>query len=265
MNAVNIIVCVKQIADPEGPPSAFKVAPEGNRVTVTGIPPVISPFDENALEAAMCIKDIHQCKITVISLGRNLAKAVLRKSLAVGGDELLLLEDEVFEDLDSYSTALTLATAIKKIGEYDLIFTGRQAADWDAGQVGSGIAEILGIPSVTIARKVELSDSKVRVERVVSDGYEVIEAPMPALITVSNELGDLRTVNLRNLMAAQKKPVTVWKAEDLGIDPSQMRRSTLLRLSTPPAREARCESIEGQTPEEKGANLALKLREAKIV
>jgi electron transfer flavoprotein beta subunit len=261
---INAIICIKQVLDPEAPASTYKVDDEANRMTQKGVPPVMSPFDENALEAALRIKDSHQTKITVLSMGRNLSKAVLRKSLAAGGDELILLEDDVFDNLDSYATASILATAIRKIGEYDIIFTGIQAADWNAGIVGSGIAESLGIPSVTTARKVELIDNKVRVERVLSDGYEVIEVPLPALITVSNELGELRTTALREIMAAQKKPVTIWNAESLGTDPSRMRRTKLLRLFIP-QKEARCEMVRGETEEELGVNLALKLREEQIV
>ena len=261
---LNIIVCIKQVLDPEAPTSVFKIDGEAKRVIWRGVPPVMSPFDENALEAALQIKDLHKSKITVISMGRSLAKAVLRKSLAAGADELLLLEDDVFEDMDSYATAFTLATAISEIGEYDLVFTGMQAADWNVGAVGSGIAEILNIPSVTIARQVELNNDRVRVVRVVSDGYEVIEAPLPALITVSNELGELRSTTMRELMAAQEKPVTTWNAEALGIEPSQMRRTKLLKLFIP-QKEARCEIVGGETEEELGVNLALQLREAQII
>jgi electron transfer flavoprotein beta subunit len=227
---------------------------------------VISPFDENALEAALRIKDIHQSEVTVISMGRNLSKAVLRKSLAVGADELVLLEDDAFDSLDSYATAFVLSAAIRKIGKYDLIFTGRQAADWDAGQVGSGIAELLGITSVTIAKKVELPDGRVKVARVLPDGYQVIEAALPVLITVGNELGELRTAALPQLMAAQKQPIISWNADDLGlgVKPSEMRRTRLLQVFMP-AHETRCEFVEGEIPEEAGANLALKLREAKII
>jgi electron transfer flavoprotein beta subunit len=197
-------------------------------------------------------------------MGKDLAKAVLKKSLAAGADELILLEDDLFEDLDGYSTAYILAAAIRKIGEYDLIFAGRQAADTNAGLVGSGIAEILGIPSVTVAQKVELGDRKVKVERVVSDGYEVIEVPLPALITISHELGELRSIQMRELMAARKKPVITWKAQDLGVELCPMGRSRMLQLFVP-AKEARCEIVEGKTSEEAGANLALKLRESKII
>ena len=261
---VSIIVCMKQVLDPEAPTSAYQVDNEAKHVVLKGVPPVISPFDENALEAALRIKDTHQTKIIVLSLGQNLSKAVLGKSLAAGADELILLEDNVFEDLDSYATAFILATAIKKVATYDLILTGMQAADSNAGAVGSGIAEILDIPSVTTVRKVELYDGKVRVEQVLSDGYEVIETPLPALITVSNELGELRSVALKEIMAAQKKPLTIWNTENLGVDPLQMRRTRLLKLFIP-QKESRCEMVPGENEEELGVNLAFKLREAQII
>ena len=261
---LNIIVCMKQVLDPEAPVSAYKVDDEAKHIVIKGVPPVISPFDENALEAALRIKDAHQTKITVLSLGQNMSKAVLRKSLAAGADELVLLEDDAFDDLDSYTIASILSTAITKIGEYDIILAGRQAADSNAGVVGSGIAEILGIPSITTVRKVELDDGKVRVEQVLSDGYEVIETPLPALITVSNELGELRSVALKEIMAAQKKPLTTWNAEDLGVDPLPMRRAKLLKLFIP-QKESRCEMVPGGNEEELGVNLASKLREVQII
>ena len=261
---MNIVVCIKQVFDPEAPASAYKVDAEAKRVILKGVPPVLSPFDENALEAALRIRDAHESKITVISAGRNLSRPVLMKSLATGADELLLLEDSAFEDMDSYSTADTLASAISKLGQYDLILTGRQAADTNAGVVGSGIAEILDISCVTVVRKVELNDGKVRVERVISDGYEVIETSLPCLITVGNELGELRYATTQELVASRKKPVTTWSAQELEVDPSQVRRARLPKLFIP-QKESRCEIIEGETFEEMGTNLALKLREARIL
>ena len=260
----NIIVCIKQVFDPEAPASAYKIDAEARQVILKGVPPVLSPFDENALEAALRIKDAHESKVTVISMGRNLSKAVLLKSLAAGADELLLLEDSAFEEMDSYATAFTLATAIRKLGQYDLILTGREAADANAGTVGPGIAEILGIPSITIVRKVEINQGKVITERLVSDGYEVIETPLPCLITITNQLGELRYPTVQELVASRKKAIMTWDAKELGVDPSQMRRARLLRLFIP-QKESRCEIVEGETPEEMGANLAVKLREAQTL
>ena len=266
---MNMIVCIKQVLDPEAPPASFKIDPSSNKVVPSpGVSPVISPFDEQAVEAALRIKDTKGGKITAISLGINLLRDVVKKPLAMGADELILLEDEAFIEGDSWSTAYALAMAIKKIGEYDLIFCGRQAADWDAGQVGSGIAEILGLPSVTVAKKVDITNGKARVERVTADGYEVIEVSLPALITVSNELGEARYPTIRGIMVAKKKEPIVWKPADIGVEVSQIGaagRRTRLRKLYQPVREGKCEIIEGDSPEEAAVNLALKLREAKIL
>jgi electron transfer flavoprotein beta subunit len=266
---MNIIVCVKQIIDPEAPPSSFKIDKAGKRaVAPPGVPPVLSPFDENAVEAALRIKDARGGKITVLSMGVNLLREVVKKPLSMGADELVLLEDEAFTDGDSWSNAHALAKAIEKIGEYDLVLCGRQAADWDDGQTGSGIAEMLGLPSITLARKIEVSDDKARVERVTAAGYDVIEVSLPALITVSNELGEARYPTIKGIMAAKKIEPTVWKPADIGLEPSAVgaagRKVKLVKLYQP-VQEGKCEFIEGESAEEAGVNLALKLREAKLL
>ena len=266
---MNMIVCCKQVIDPEAPPASFKVDAATNKVIPPpGVPPVISPFDENAVEAALRIKDAQGGKITALSLGINLLRDVVKKPLSMGADELVLLEDEAYTEGDAWSTAYALAMAIKKIGEYDLILCGRQAADWDTGQVGSGIAEILGLPSVTLAKKIEITDGKARVERVTADGYEVVEVTLPALISVSNELGEPRYPTIKGIMAAKRVEPIIWKPADIGVDPAQLgaagRRARLVKLFQP-VREGKCDIIEGETPEEAAANLALKLREAKVL
>lgn len=266
---MNIIVCVKLVPDPEAPQASFKIDTAANKMTIAaGVNMVISPFDEQAVEAALRIKDKKGGKITVLSLGMGLPRDVVKKPLAMGADELVILEDAAFEGGDSWSTAYALSQAIKKIGAFDLVLCGRQAADWDAGQVGAGIAEMLGIPSVTLAKKVEIEDSRALVERVVADGYEVIETSLPALITVSNELGEARFATLKGIMAAAKKQPTVWKAADIGADSSRVgsngRRTGLVKLFQP-VREGKCEIIEGENPADTAAKLALRLREAKII
>ena len=262
---LRIIVCVKQVIDPEAPVSSFKVDPEANRVIPPkGTPPVLNPFDENALEAALKLKDAQDVEITAVSMGRNLARAVVRKCLAAGATNLVVLEDEAFDDIDNYATAYILAEAIKKLGEYDLILCGRQASDTDAGITGSGIAELLGIPSITLAQKITVDNRQLIVERVVSDGFEVHQVAMPALVTVSNEMGELRSASLPAIMAAQKKEIMVWNAGSLGIDIAKLKRTKLARLFQP-VHEGKCEFIDGQSLEEKGSKLADKLREVKII
>jgi len=264
---MNIIVCAKQVIDPEAPPASFKVDAASNKVVPpAGVPPVISPFDEGAVEAALRVKDAKGGKVTVLSLGSNLQRDVVKKPLSMGADELVLLEDAAFTDVDSYSIAYALSMAIKKIGQFDLIFCGRQAADWDSGQTGSGIAEILGLPSVTLAKKIDITgDNKARVERVTADGVEVIEVSLPALITVSNEIGTPRYPTMKGIMAAKKKEPVIWKPADIGADPARLARRTKLVKLFQPVKEGKVEIIGGQTPEEAGTNLALKLREIKVL
>ena len=253
---LNIIACIKVVTDPEAPTSTFKLDPEGQRVIPgQGVPPVLNPYDENCLEAALRIKETQPAKITVISLGVSIPKAVIKKCLAVGADDLVLVEDEGFEELDGYSTAYLLSETIKKIGGYDLILVGRMAADTNAGQVGPGIAEFLNIPAITVARKIEVNDDRARIEQVLADGCKIFESPLPCLITVSHELGEMRSATVKGLMAAQKQPFTVWKASDLNVDISSKERRKRQKLFIP-ENQIECEMVTGETPEESGANLA---------
>jgi electron transfer flavoprotein beta subunit len=269
MPELRMVVCCKQTLDPEAPPTAFKIDPATKRMTLPAdIKPVIGQYDEFALEAALRLKDKEGGKITVLSLGNKLVRDVIKKSLAVGGDELVLLEDAAFEDSDSWSTAYALSLAIKKLEGFDVVFCGRQSSDLDAGQVGAGLAELLGVPLVTLARKVEAIDGGLRIEQVIPDGYQVVEVSTPAVVTVTSELGNLRYAVLKGIMAAARKQPVVWTPADLGVDAVQVgapgRRMKLSRLYQP-VKEARCEIVAGETPAEAGANLAMRLREAKVI
>src|SRR5512137_1660796 len=158
---MNTIVCVKQVLDPEIPPAKFKIDPATKTVIPpAGVPPVISVYDERAVEAACRLKDKNGGKIIVISMGSAKAADVIKHAIAMGADDGYVLQDPAFENLDSFGTAYVLAKAIQKIGAYDLILCGRQAADWDSGQVGSILAEMLNLPVVTIARSLPVVDSK---------------------------------------------------------------------------------------------------------
>jgi len=260
---MNTIVCVKQVLDPEIPPAKFKIDPEAKQVIPPpGVPPVISLFDERAVEAACRLKDKHKGKITVISMGSAKASDVVKHTISMGADEGFVLQDEAFENLDSFGTAYVLGKAIQKIGAYDLVLCGRYSADWGAGQVGSILAEILGIPVVTLAFAIEAVDKKVRVKRMVKDGYEVLEAPMPSLVTVSSEIGLPRLPGGMGLMLARKKQIPVWKAQDIGAESSQLDKAkahTEVTSLSVPTRKTECEIITGGTPSEAGVNLALKL------
>ena len=255
---INIVVCMKIIIDPETPLSIFKIDKENKRaLPPSGTPPVMSTFDENALEAALRIKDSHECKIIILSMGKKLPKAVLQKSLAAGADDVIALEDPEFDNLDPFTSAYILANAIKKIENFNLIFTGRQSADWDAGIVWAGISDMLDIPAVTIAQKTEIQSNKLVVERCVSDGIEVIETDMPALVTFSNEAGELRSTSLKALMSVRKKEFIKWTSEDMAFTKTDFMNP--MDLFEPELNEIDCFYVGGEKEVEKGRKLAIKL------
>jgi electron transfer flavoprotein beta subunit len=262
---MNIIVTVKQVPDPDVPPSHFKVDEAAKKVVPpAGVAPIMNGYDGNALEAALRLKEKHGGKVTVVTLGGSEARDVLKRALAMGADSAVLIDDPALRDGDSSVTAQALAAAIRKIGEYDLILSGRQASDTDAGQVHLGIAELLDLPSVIPAIAIEANGDTLNVNRMGEDGYEVVEVKLPAVVIVSSEIGEPRYPPLRGIMAAGRAQIPVWKAGDLGLDAVPAARTTLRRLFVE-QREARVELIEADSPEEAGVALANKLRDAKLI
>ena len=225
----------------------------------------MSPFDTNALEAALKIKDQQDATITVLSLGAKLAKPVLQQSLACGADELILMQDDAFDMLDGFATAQILAAGIRKIGNFDMVLCGRQSSDTNAGVVGPILAEILDLPCIPVARRIEVSNGRITVERETKEGYDVVAAQMPALVTASSEFGALRLATVKATMMARKKKVPVWNVSDLQVDPSELKRMELVDLKLAPGRAGKCKIIEAGSGQEAGENLALRLRNDNIV
>jgi electron transfer flavoprotein beta subunit len=251
----DIIVCMKVIIDPEAPTSIFKLDRENRKpVPPVGMPPVFSPFDLNALEAALKIKDKQTCKITILSLGKSIPKALLQKALAMGADEAITIEGNELEHLDPLTTAHTLVEAIRKIGAFDLVCTGRQAADWDSGQVWAAMAELLNLPCITMARAAQLESGKAVVERCVSDGIETVECDLPALLTFSSEVGEARYASLPALMKVKKKEIPKWTPQELGFTPQT--HQAWQDLYEPDFGKITCTWVTGATAEEKGRHLA---------
>ncbi|MEX2599819.1 MAG: electron transfer flavoprotein subunit beta/FixA family protein [Dehalococcoidia bacterium] len=263
---LNIVVTAKQVVDPETPLSAFQVL--DNRVVVpSNVPPVVNGFDEQAVEAALRIKEATgDARVTVLSLGADFALDVIKKPLAMGADDLVLLQDPAFDNaVDPSLTVAALVAAIRKIGEVGLVIAGRQASDWDNAQVPVGIAETLGWPLATVAQKVTVEGSGVKVERVLPDGHELVTADLPAVVTVSNELGTARYPNMRGIMAARRVQPTVWSAADLGLDLASFTPALELVSLAKPERKVETEMITGEDDADAGRQLALKLREARIL
>jgi electron transfer flavoprotein beta subunit len=259
---MNIIVLVKEVLDPDLPPSKFSVDTKNNRIVPPeGMPSVISPYDAVAVEAALRIKEELGGRITVVSLGEPSADAVVRKTLAMGADAGIILSDPSFDVTDSFKTTFVLAQAIRKIGMYDLILCGRQAVDWDRGITGPVLAEYLGLPVVTLARAISVFDKKVRVERVLVNGCETLEMDLPAVITVSNELGKPRIPSGWGVIKAVREEIPVWCAKDMEVENhtrKALAEGRLLKLYAP-SYERKCEFLTGQGPEEVAAALVARL------
>jgi electron transfer flavoprotein beta subunit len=260
---MNIVVCIKKIPDPEIPPAKFKLDTESMRVLLPeGIPPVINPYDEQAVELALRLKEKSGGKVTVLTIDEEASPTIVKHALSMGADEGYVLTDAAFLGSDSFSIAYILAQAIKNIGDVDLILCGRQAADWDEGVVGSILAEKLKYPLVTLAGSIEISDETLKVRRVLLDGYQEFAVPKPAVITVSNEVGKPRLPSGWGIISASRKEVPVWNASDIDVDPAfiggNAARKELVKIYAP-ERERQCEIINGETTEEAGEKLAEKL------
>ncbi len=266
---MNIIVCVKQIPDPEIPASKFRLDEEGKKVIPPeGIPPVINPYDEQAVELALRIKEQHGGQITILTIGDQGAASAVKHALAMGADEGILLQDPAFEGSDSFGMAYILSRAIQKMKGFDLILCGRQAADWDEGLVGSILAENLELPLITLAESVDLVEDRWHVKRVILDGHQVFEVSPPAVLTVSHELGPPRLPSGWGIITASKKDIPIWDAKFIAAKPAQTganaSRKKLVKLFIP-ERKRKCEKIEAEEPEEAAGKLAEKMREAGIL
>ncbi len=266
---MNIIVCVKQIPDPEIPPSKFKLDEELSQIIPPeGIPPVMSPYDEQAVELALRLKEKNGGKITILTIGPESVSRIIKHGLAMGADEGIILDDKAFEGSDSFITAYILSKAIQKVRDYDLILCGREAADWGEGLVGSILAETIGLPLVTLAESVELSGQRLQVKRVILDGYQVFAVPTPAVVTVSNEVGQPRLPSGWGIISASQKQIPVWSAADIRADLSRLgigaERRQLVKLFIP-ERERVCEIIRGETVAEASSNLVKRLIEAGVI
>ncbi|MFC1845965.1 electron transfer flavoprotein subunit beta/FixA family protein [Chloroflexota bacterium] len=264
---MNIAVCIKQIMDPEIPMEKFRIS-NNEVVPPEGIPPVISPYDAQALEIALKLKDQHECNIVAVTYGNPDAADGIRKALAMGADEGVVIDSNSFDRSDSIFTAYLLSRAIKKLGTFDLVLCGREAADWNLGIVGPILAEMLELPIITLAKKVELLNEKAaKVERVIPDGYQIFEVSIPAVLTASEEVGLPRLPSGRGIIKAAQQNIPVWTGDDISPDIPEADgniKSQLLGLSVLKT-ERECEFIEGNNATEMASGLADKLRSSGMI
>jgi electron transfer flavoprotein beta subunit len=262
---MDIVVTVKQVPDPDIPPTHFKVDEAAKKVIPpAGVAPVMNGYDAHALEAALRLKEQLGGKVTVVSLGGDSARDTLKRAIAMGADAAVHVNDPALNEADSTMTAAALAAAIKKLDHYDLVLSGRQASDTDGGQVHLGIARHLGVPAVSPVQKIEdAAADSLTIQRIVEDGYQRLKVRLPALLGVSSEMNEPRYPPLKGIMAAGRAQIPVWSAADLGID-SPAPKVQLRRLYVE-TREAKVELIEADSLAEAGTKLADKLREARLV
>jgi electron transfer flavoprotein beta subunit len=209
---MNIIVCMKQIPDLQ------QIRIKERKPILEGAPLIFGDMDKNALEEAVRIKEkLGEGKITALALGPAKLKDGIKEALAIGADEAVLLLDPAFAGSDSVATANALAKAIQKIGEYDLILCGEGSTDNYSGQVGPRLAEVLDLPQITYVRELEVADGKVKAVRNMEESFEVMEADLPVLVTVANEINEPRLASLRQILQAARKPVQMWAPGDLGL------------------------------------------------
>lgn len=261
---MKVIVCVKQVPDP----TEAKVNKETNTIVREGVTSITNPFDVYGIEEAVRIKEKYGGSVTAISMGPPQSEQSLREAIAMGADEAVLITDRALAGSDTLVTSTTLATAIMKIGGYDLIICGREAIDGDTGQTGPGIAERLGIPHVAYVRRIrEIADGRMVVERMMEDGYEVVEVKLPALITVVKEINEPRVPSLKGMMRAKRAQIIMESAATLGLDPEDLGvkgspTQVIRHFTINVARKG--EVLEGE-PQAQAAALVARLREAGVV
>jgi electron transfer flavoprotein beta subunit len=262
---MDIVVTVKQVPDPDIPPTHFKIDEAARKVVPpAGVAPVMNGYDANALEAALRLKEQVGGKVTVISLGPDSARDTLKRAIAMGADAAVHVNDPSLNDAEGSITAQALAAAIGKLDHFDLVLSGRQASDTDGGQVHLGVAQHLGVPAVSPVQKIEeASTESLIAERIVEDGYQRLKIRLPALLGVSSEMNEPRYPPLKGIMAAGRAQIPVWTAADLGLG-DVSGRVELRRLYVE-TREARVELIQADSLAEAGTLLADKLREARLV
>ncbi len=265
--AFKIIVCAKQVPDT----NVIKINPKTGTLIREGVPSILNHDDANALEEALKIKDQHpDTYITVVTMGPPQAQDMLLECLAMGADEGVLVSDRAVGGSDTWATSNALAAAIKKIGDFDLIFAGRQAIDGDTAQVGPQIAEKMNLPQVTYVQEFEMDkDMKsITVKRALEDGYELIKINTPCMLTAIKELNTPRYMTAGGIFSAKDKPVKVWNAKDIAVDLNTVgleASPTNVFRSFTPAPKGKGVIVEGDTEKEVADRLLIGLKGKHVI
>ncbi|HEY7412093.1 MAG TPA: electron transfer flavoprotein subunit beta/FixA family protein [Vicinamibacteria bacterium] len=258
---MKIAVCVKQVPDTE---ARVRIAADGKGIAETDINWIISPYDEFAVEEALRIKEKKGGEVVLVSLGPDRVQSALRSGLAMGADSAVHLKDALFEGLDTLGTARALAAAVKGLGA-DLVLLGQQGVGGDNSQVPGLLAELLDLPQVTMAVKLEVEEGKATVEREIEGAHERWETSLPAVVSAQKGLNEPRYASLKGIMAAKKKTIEVKDAAALGLSAEALRsRTTVAALEMPPARQA-VRMVEGDPDTQARELIRLLHEEAKVI
>ncbi len=263
---MNIVVCIKQVPST----TEVKINKETNTIIREGVESMINPFDTYALEEAVRIKEKLGGKVTVLSMGIPAVMQQLRETIALGADEAVLISGKEFAGSDTLATAYALSMAITKIQDTDLVICGKQATDGDTAQVGPSLAEKLGWPHTTYVRKIEeIKEGCIRCQRLTEEGYEVIEMPLPALITVVKEINEPRLPSLKGMMRSKKAEIPVWNSDDINADKEKCGHKgspTQVIKTFVPVHEVKSEMVEGEPDEQarKITEIIMSLRSGKF-
>lgn len=270
-DGLRIIVCIKQVPDT----TEVEIDPQRGTLIREGVPSIINPFDTYAIEEGLLLRERHGGEVTAISMGPPQAEEALKEAIAMGCDGAVLLSDPAFAGADTWATAYTLAWAIRRIGPFDLILCGRQAIDGDTGQVGPGIAQQLGIAQLTYVSKIRETDLQARrvcVERLLEEGREIVEAPLPALLTVLKDINLPRAPTFMGMRRARRARIPLWSACDLTEDGAEGRffglegsPTRVIKVFNPPQREGQAEMIEAQEVSKAANVLVERLLAEKVI
>lgn len=261
---MHIVVCIKQVPDT----AEVRIDPERGTLIREGVPSILNPLDAYAIEGAVALTERNEGTATALCMGPPQAEAALREAIARGCDRAILLTDRAFAGADTWSTSYALACAVRKLGDVDLVFCGKQAIDGDTAQVGPGLAVHLGWPQATYVRRIiEATDESIAVERLTDWGNETLRVGLPAVLTVLKDLNFPRLPSLVSQMQARRCPVERWGAGDIDGDAAQFgldgSPTRVVKVFTPPVRGA-CVVWQGE-PQKTAAKLIEALRREALI
>ncbi len=260
---MHIIVCIKQVPDT----AEVRINPETGTLIRDGVPSIINPFDMHAIEAGLQLREKIGGDVTILTMGPPQAESALKDAISMGADDALLLSDRAFAGSDTWATSHILSKAIAKL-DADIIICGKQAIDGDTAQVGPEVAEFLNIPHISYVRRIDdITDNTIRVQRLMEEGYDVVESTLPVLLTVVREINEPRLPSLKAKMAAKKAVIKKWGPADIGTDENDIglkgSPTQVKNIFAPEVKKDR-KMLKG-TPEEQVDTLIQELRKLKCL